>query len=49
MAIRFASRPDLLNTVVICHPARQFTFEDVSNFQIPNSWACAEGSRQSPM
>jgi len=41
VAIRFAGRPDLLTTAVICHPGR-FTVEDVGNFKIPNSWACAE-------
>lgn len=40
-AVRFASRPDLLNTVVICHPG-QFTEKDVRNFKIPCSWVCAE-------
>jgi len=40
-AIRLAKRPDLLNTVVICHPA-PFNFEDITNIQIPCSWACAE-------
>lgn len=42
MCIRFAGRPDLLDTVVICHPGK-FTINDAKNMKIPNSWVCSEG------
>jgi len=40
--IRFASRPDLVNSAVICHPGA-FTIEDIRKVKVPTSWACAEG------
>ncbi len=42
VCIRFAGKPDLLDTVVICHPGK-FTIEEVENMKIPNSWVCTEG------
>lgn len=42
MCIRFAGKPDLLDTVVICHPGK-FTIKEVENMKIPNSWVCTEG------
>jgi dienelactone hydrolase len=42
VCIRLASKPDLLNTVVICHPGK-FTIENVKDMKIPNSWVCSEG------
>ena len=42
MCIRFAGKPDLLDTVVICHPGK-FTIEMAKNMKIPNSWVCSEG------
>ena len=42
MCIRFAGKPDLVDTVVICHPGK-FTTKDVKKIKIPNSWVCSEG------